>query len=123
MEEKKEVKRTERGWAGHFICADSCKFRRNTLLEYKDSKIIVSTVGNMCIGNKIMNIGCFRYYETFAFRALFDGTYYDVDVSKQLNFESNWALESYGFELDLEANDMHEKVVDEITQKMLNGKL
>ena len=109
MEEKKEVKRTERGWAGHFICADSCKFRRNTLLEYKDSKIIVSTVGNMCIGNKIMNIGCFRYYETFAFRALFDGTYYDVDVSKQLNFESNWALESYGFELDLEANDMHEK--------------
>ena len=98
--ERNGVRVTERGWAGHFICADKCRFRRNTLLEYADKKWIVSTVGAMpqpealrkipefCSENGFDTIGLNRYYETMAFEAQSvkdaDGNiiYYDTNVSK-----------------------------------------
>ena len=131
-----EVKITERGWAGHFICADKCKFRRNTLLEYGDKKWIVSTVGAMpqseifrkipefCSKNGFETIGLDRYYETMAFEAQdctengSDCVYLDANVSEQIDFDSNWAIDHIDFGTDQEANDMHDAVVMELVEKI-----
>lgn len=130
------VKITERGWAGHFICADSCNFRRNTLLEYKNKKWIVSTVGAMpesktmkkypelCSKNGFQTIGVGRYYETMAFEAEpiknQENTiiYYDADVEKQIDFDSNCTISDWNFETDKQANEMHDKVVEELIEKI-----
>lgn len=123
-----EVKRTERGWAGHFICSDRCLFRRNTLLEYNDIKIVVSTVGAMVNihsenypnNPKFASIGYERYYETMAFHTdKKDTRYNDIDVSKQIYFDSKWQIEK--LDSDDAANIMHENVVDEIIEKLLQG--
>lgn len=123
-----KVKRTERGWAGHFFGADRCKFRRNTLLEYKDKKWIVSTVG--CYVNSGIRedaIGYNRWYETMAFEAVKLGLYWDADVSKPISFESDWGIWGETFKdvmrqypngVDNAANDMHEAVVKELMGKI-----
>lgn len=129
---EKAVKRTERGWAGHFILGDKCRFRRNTLLEYGDRKWIVSTVGNLVAMNpltqnrEVMEIGHQRWYETMAFEATDKVGYLDADVSKEIAFESEWGIwdetwhdviEKYP-QIDDVANNMHEKVVAELTRKI-----
>ncbi len=130
------VKITERGWAGHFICADSCNFRRNTLLEYNDKKWIVSTVGAMpqseitkkysklCSEDGFVKIGVNRYYETMAFTAKpvknekGDIIYYDADVTKPIYFNSGDMKSKHTFETDKQANEMHDKVVEELIKKI-----
>lgn len=121
-----EVIRTERGWAGHFCCAHDCLFRRNTLLQYFDTEIVVSTVGLMRdpfhINKnemKFVEIGYGRYYETMAFHSNRDERYHDIDVSKQINFESPWRIDKV--DADDLANEMHEKVVEEITEQLKRG--
>ena len=119
-----EVKRIERGWAGHFICAERCKFRRNTLLKYKKTMIVISTVGLMSnIDESGFDIiGANRYFETMAFHSnQEDKRYYDIDVSREIFFESDWAIGE--IDADDKANDMHEKVVDEITDRLIKGEL
>ena len=114
------VIRSERGWAGHFICANRCKFRRNTLLTYKDIKIVVSTVGLMQIADNYETIGAGRHFETMAFHSdKGDTRYNDADVSKQIYFDSDWAITE--IDADDRANEMHEKVIAEISEKLLNG--
>lgn len=118
-----EVKKTERGWAGHLIFASGCRFRRNTLLEYEDKKWIVSTVGAYVNSNgKFDAIGYNRFYETMAFVASEQNGYLDADVSCEIPFESEWGIfgetwreviEKYP-QIDNVANDMHEKVVEEL---------
>ena len=65
------VKRTERGWPGHHCCAARCMFHRNTLLEYGETRLVVSTVGNLRIDGELETVGLDRYYETMVFEATF----------------------------------------------------
>lgn len=126
-----KVNRIERGWAGHFICSDSCLFRRNTLLQSKIEEVVISTVGVMKSpwkkGDQFYKgayeeIGYNRYYETMAFIAKsLDTRYHDMDVTRQVNFNSKWSIDH--LDADDEANDMHEAVVLELTTKMQRGEL
>lgn len=119
---------TERGWAGHFICAHSCGFRRNTLLEYKDKKWIISTVGAYRDSTgKMDTIGHMRWYETIAFVGGEENGYIDADVSQQIYFDSDWGIwgeswseisENCNHTPDNAANDMHERIVSELIEKI-----
>ena len=116
---------TERGWAGHFICADRCRFRHNTLLEYGDKKWVVSTVGAMVDDRQWDNIGHNRWYETMAFWSKGD-EYNDIDVSRQIDFDSEWGIFGETWEEviarytkpDLEADKIHNAVVKELIEKI-----
>lgn len=113
-----EVIKTERGWAGHFICADSCRFRRNTLIEFGNKRWVVSTVGNMVLSGKTETIGLERYYETMAFEAKKQGFYWDANISKPIYFDSEWAISNMTDWVDNDANEMHEAVVKELCGKI-----
>lgn len=131
-----EIKRIERGWAGHYICSADCSFRRNTLLEYGDKKWIISTVGCQVVRPEclpyyreggIIEVGYQRWYETMAFEAKENDIYHDADVSKEIEFNSEWGIwgktweevmEKYNQHPDLAANEMHEKVVEELMEKI-----
>jgi hypothetical protein len=126
-----EVRRTERGWAGHYIAARHCMFRRNTLLEYGDMKLVVSTVGTMIdpLSCKLEQIGPDRYYETMVFEVDYDDPYYDADVKKNIAIRGEWQLCAETFDdllvehpyPDMDANDMHENVVYEMTERLKKG--
>jgi hypothetical protein len=76
--------------AGHFICADRCKFRLNTYVgEY-----IVSTVGEMYLTldgeEKLETVGCDRLYETMVFKAVKSNNQccpYRIVVEKEVDFK------------------------------------
>lgn len=119
IKEEEKAKITYRGWAGHFIGSSKCTFRLNTLIEYKDIKIVVSTVGRMLMNNEIVEIGRGRYYETMAFRAIRTNGYWDADFSRNVNFSSEW---QYSNKYDENAvNDGHIKVVNEIVNGLESG--
>ena len=125
-----EVTITERGWAGHFVGSKSCLFRRNTLIQYGDKKWVVSTVGSYInMNNNIDTIGHNRWYETMAFESKYD-EYDDADISKPISFESDWSLYAETWDdlekefpkPDIAANNMHEKVVKELSEKIKEEK-
>lgn len=126
-----DVKITERGWAGHYICSDKCLFRRNTLIQYKDKNWVVSTIGNQVSWNPFSKkkepipVGYSRWYETMAFVAD-DSEYHDVIVDKEIEFDSLDGLYAKTYDElkglypypDNAANDMHDEVVKELIMKI-----
>jgi len=119
-----KVKKTERGWAGHYYNAFDCTFRRNTLLEYGETRIVVSTVGAKLYKDAYEVIGGKRWYETMVFHAkLISKIYWDADVSKQITVTSPWEIITLNFESDMYANNTHEAVIEEISKKLLKGEI
>lgn len=119
-----KVKRTEKGWAGHFIGSNNCMFRRHTLLEYGEIAITVSTVGNWMPyeGREVWEIAVRRYFETMVFHSLpvtEEEKWKDADVTRRINFVSPWSIGHPWKEQ--EANEMHEGVVHEMTGRLLAG--
>jgi hypothetical protein len=116
-----EVKRTERGWAGHYHLSNMCKFRRNTLLTYNDIAIVVSSVGLQEINGRFSPIGaCGRYFETFVFHAnKADKRYFDADTERQIWLDRSCTIDEV--DADDRANIMHENIVSEIIVKLKNG--
>lgn len=107
---------TERGWPAHFICADRCAFRRNTLVKLGERRIVVSTVGAMRARSDIdiERIGVDRYYETMAFEAVWQDPYWEADVSRQVEFEGQWAVDHLERHCSLDANTMHDEAVAQV---------
>lgn len=119
------VSRTERGWAGHFICCDRCRFRRNTLLECGNLRIVVSTVGAFfpTPDSEADTIGHERHYETLAFHAVRENGYWEADVGSPVDFDSPYSIFGIDEDSDRRANDQHEAVVLEIGSKMAEVKI
>lgn len=122
------VRRTERGWAGHYILSDRCLFRRNTLLSFNDINIVVSTIGNLVDIHqkgypnviKVTTIGNSHYYETKVFHSnTKDEWYNDIDASKEIDFGPGGLI--FDMERDVEANEMHESIVEQIIIGLLSG--
>lgn len=119
-----EVKRTERGFAGHFICAKDCWYRRNTLLEAGNLRIVVSSVGNYHMPPRLSNgeaaeIGLDRYYETMAFYAKWEDPYWEADIERPVSFHAEWGIfEKPKNESDFEMDEIHEGVVAELSQRL-----
>jgi hypothetical protein len=123
------TKITERGWAGHFICAERCTFRRNTLIEHNGTGVVVSSVGAMRnLDGKIATVGCNRWYETMAWYAkdVDENGYVEMDVDREISLNCEWGIFVDPKTLpgvDNVANNIHEAAVREITQRLESGEL
>lgn len=113
----------ERGWPGHFIAADRCVFRRNTLVTCSDiRRVVVSTVGNYRnAAGEAKEIGYNRYYETYTFSAVKVGIYWEADVHHQLyDFTDCHSLQLPGNFDDNLANTTHDTVVASVVDWLAN---
>jgi|GEM_PF-1976503 len=130
---RRSVKRTERGWAGHYIMGSRCAYHRNTLLTCGEQQVIVSTVGNLRSQDAVLRGGMAtlaheRYYETMAFHACQAGGYVEIRAERQIDFASPWKITAKKVEdllddVDNVADLMHETVVAELMKKLAHGEI
>jgi len=122
-----KVIRVEQGWPAHLCVGSWCRFRRNTLLTCGRRRIVVSTVGAYyppIHGEEtapVATIGCNRYYETMAFKAVKIEGYWEAATAEEMSFKSPWSINHHNPSADNEANDMHEVVVAELTRMLRGG--
>ena len=118
-----EIKRTERGWCGYVRGHQYCLFRRNTLIEYDNKKIVVATLGNYINPFEYRNTPIHDdvWYQTIAGYAVENNGYWEIDGNKQILIKSEHILQGTEEEMfdnypliDQTANDMHEKVIEEM---------
>ena len=132
----KTIVKTERGWPGHYDGWHYCGFRRNTLVECGDIKIVVSTIGNFCPDVRYgMDGFCsdtspekISLYETVCFMATQFVCYLDADKDKKLSLPILGDMNipkgtPFSMDLDNRANEMHDNVVFEVTRLITSGKI
>lgn len=98
----------QRGYPGHFICADKCLFRIHIDILLDDNTVIcISSVGNYVVENKVWSLDAFgNKYETYVFKKK---NMDDRDISNVLEvhkFMDNLACE-------LKHNELVEKYAQE----------
>jgi len=115
---------TERGWIGHYICGDKCRFRRNTLIECNGVSVVVSTVG-LQFDQETRDFDKFcngSYFETKAFHVKEDDPRFrDADIGKEISFGAKNYIDFA--DADDIANANHDIIVEEIKQELLNGNI
>ena len=125
---------TERGWPGHFILGHRCLWRRNTLLELGERRLVVSSVGR-CLDKSddqetFMAIGGNgRMMETMTFVARYDDPYWEADIHRPLHNGRTWFSKDASRNATLEYEMIHlitvkhwqseiESLVDPVWQKL-----
>ena len=117
---------TERGkLITYFSGSKRCLYRRNTLLEFRDIKLVISTLGNLTdLDNKLVCISGKSYYETRVFHALTDikrNSYRDIDPERKVKVNTITKINKP--DSDIKADQMHEKVIKELTYRLDKGDL
>lgn len=123
MFEKIEV--IERGWVGHFCKGDHCRFHRNTLLQYENKRLNVSTIGLLTIGGCVLPLdGKTRYFETRVFGVMKISGLWLADPDKELFVKSKTEL-SFNSSIEMHlgvwglGDDLHNMVVEEVKRDYL----
>lgn len=122
---------TERGWRSKELreraffqntpMVSVTQYYRNTLLEYGNKTWVVITIGEGSYfpGNsEVFPMDDGSYYKTLAYEAPYKRHVYDIDPSKEIEFESQYELLSYDDISAILADMNHDEVVSELSEKI-----